>query len=159
MLPRWIQTELSGIVQRVSESRQGEVDSETIYQLFQDHFVADDKPIRLEGYRLDRHQGSDVIEVSLTDSAQPRTIHGRGEGAISAFMDAWTQAYGQQARVLDYSEHAIGEGTDAEAVAYVLLDVEGQHIAGAAFDQDSLSASLKSLTSALNLSQSTRRAA
>ncbi|MCU7852617.1 MAG: 2-isopropylmalate synthase [Candidatus Thiodiazotropha sp. (ex Monitilora ramsayi)] len=159
MLPRWIQTELSGIVQRVSESRQGEVGSETIYQLFQDHFVADDKPVRLEGYRLDRHQGSDVIEVTLTDSAQPRTIHGLGEGAISAFMDAWTQAYGQQARVLDYSEHAIGEGTDAEAVAYVLLDVEGQHIAGAAFDQDSLSASLKSLTSALNLSQSTRRAA
>ena len=60
---------------------------------------------------------------------------------------------------MDYSEHAIGEGTDAEAVAYVLLDVEGQRVAGAAFDRDSLSASLKSLLSALNLAERAREAA
>ena len=60
-------------------------------------------------------------------------------------------AYGRQAKVIDYSEHAIGEGTDAEAIAYVLLEMDGRRIAGAAFDHDSLSASLKSLISALNL--------
>ncbi|MCU7943479.1 MAG: 2-isopropylmalate synthase [Candidatus Thiodiazotropha sp. (ex Cardiolucina cf. quadrata)] len=153
MLPRWIQTELSAIVQRTSESCEGEVDSKTIFELFQNHFVADTHPTRLEGYRLDSHRGSDVIDVKLSDKDQPRTIHGQGEGAISAFMDAWTQAYRTQARVLDYHEHAIGEGTDAEAVAYVLLDIDGQSFAGAAFDQDSVSASLKSLISALNLYQ------
>ncbi|MES9847242.1 MAG: 2-isopropylmalate synthase, partial [Candidatus Thiodiazotropha sp.] len=33
MLPRWIQTELSAIVQRTSESCEGEVDSKTIFEL------------------------------------------------------------------------------------------------------------------------------
>ncbi len=151
LLPRWIQVELAALVQRASESTQGEVDSATIFDLFLSHFVADNRPVRLDGYRLDRREGVEVIEAKLVDGTRARTIHGRGEGAISAFMDAWTSAYGRQARVIDYSEHAIGEGTDAEAVSYILLEVDGERIAGAAFDYDSLSASLKSLISALNL--------
>ena len=159
MLPRWIQVELAAMVQRASEAAQGEIDSATIFELFQRHFVADGRPVRLDGYRLDRQEGIDVIEAKLIDGNRSRIIHGTGEGAISAFMDAWTLAHGRQTKVIDYSEHAIGEGTDAEAVAYVLLEVEGERIAGAAFDHDSLSASLKSLISALNLAQTTRQAA
>jgi 2-isopropylmalate synthase len=159
ILPRWIQVELAAMVQRASELTPGEVDSAAIYELFQRHFVADGQPVRLEGYRINRQDGVEVIEAKLRDSNRARTIHGMGEGAISAFMDAWTTAYGRQARVLDYSEHAIGEGTDAEAVAYVLLEVEGERVAGAAFDHDSLGASLKSLISALNLAQMQRQAA
>jgi len=159
MLPRWIQVDLAAVVQRESESRQGEIDSATIHALFRQRFVADSKPVSLEGYRLDRRGEVDVIEARLRDGARSTAIHGSGEGAISAFMDAWVKTYGHQARVLDYSEHAIGEGTDAEAVAYVLLEVDGVRIAGAAFDHDSLSASLKSLISALNLARVVQQAA
>ncbi len=159
LIPRWMQVELAAMVQRESETRQGEIDSETIHALFQRHFVADSNPVRLEGYRLDRQAGIDIIEARLIEGAKALTIHGSGEGAISAFMDAWRQAYGHQARVVDYSEHAIGEGTDAEAVAYALLEIDGRRIAGAAFDHDSLSASLKSLISALNLAQHKQQAA
>jgi len=52
--------------------------------------------------------------------------------------------------VVDYSEHALGEGTDAEAAAYVLLDIDGVRVAGAAFDHDSVSAPIKAALSALN---------
>ncbi|MCU7844038.1 MAG: 2-isopropylmalate synthase [Candidatus Thiodiazotropha sp. (ex Monitilora ramsayi)] len=159
MLPRWIQIALASIVQKASEQQQGEINSETIYELFLQHFVADERPVRLEGYRIDRHEGIDVIEAKLANAKQQRTIHGRGEGAISAFVDAWTQAYGHQLKVIDYSEHAIGEGTDAEAVSYVLLEIDGHRVAGAAFDQDTLSASLRSLISTLNLAGSAQRAA
>jgi 2-isopropylmalate synthase len=50
---------------------------------------------------------------------------------------------------MDYAEHAIGEGTDAEAAAYVQLDVDGHWLAGASIDRDSVSASLKALLAAL----------
>ena len=159
VLPRWIQVELAAMVQRLSESHSGEVDSTAIHQLFQRHFVADNTPLKLDGYRIDRQGGQDVIEARIQESGKNRSIHGCGEGAISAFIDACTCAFGRQIEVVDYSEHALGEGTDAEAVAYVLLDVEGQRVAGAAFDQDSLSASLKSLLSAINLAERAREAA
>ncbi len=159
VLPRWIQVELAAKVQRLSEIRQGEIDSAMIHDLFRKHFVVDRSPVRLEGYRLDRQGDQDVIEARIEESSRLRTLHGCGEGAISAFIDAFSCAFGRQIEVVDYSEHAIGGGTDAEAVAYVLLNVEGQQIAGAGFDHDSLSASLKAILSALNLAQQSRRAA
>ena len=60
---------------------------------------------------------------------------------------------------MDYSEHAVGEGTDAEAVAYVQINVDGQRTAGAAFDRDTVSAAMRAVLSALNRAQANRVAA
>src|SRR5512143_2458733 len=77
-------------------------------------------------------------------------LRGSGEGAISAFVDGWVRHSGQQINVIDYSEHALGEGTGAEAVSYVQINIDGARSGGAAFDHDTVSASLKALLSALN---------
>ncbi|MGD8907919.1 MAG: 2-isopropylmalate synthase [Chromatiales bacterium] len=153
MLPRWIQVELAAKVQRLSEAQSGEIDSAMIHRLFYQHFVMDAEPLRLDGYRLDRQSSQEVIQARISQAGHSSQIHGCGEGAISAFIDACTCAFGRQIHVIDYSEHAIGEGTHAEAVAYIQLDVDGERIAGAAFDHDSLSATLKAVLSALNLAQ------
>ena len=155
-LPRWMQVELAQVVQRESEKRAGEVNSATIYKLFQAHFITDQAPVRLEGYRLDRNGNSDVIEARIAGSNGEQVIRGEGEGAISAFADAWMRHAGRQVNVIDYSEHAIGEGTHAEAAAYVQLNVDGRRVAGAARDHDTVSASLKAVLSALNRAQAQR---
>ena len=148
-LPRWMQVEFAQIVQRTSEQRSGEVESSTVRALFLSHFVADQDPVRLLGYRLNRN-GHDVIEVRVAHRGAERLLRGEGEGAISAFVDAWTRYSGQQVSVVDYSEHAIGEGTDAEAAAYIQLSVDGMRVSGASTDHDTVSASLKAVLSALN---------
>lgn len=148
-LPRWLQVELAQLVQRVSEQQMGEVSSRDIYQLFRDHFVCDQTPYRLLGYRLDREQ-SGHIEVSILENGKKRLLTGVGEGAISAFTNAWMQYSNLQLNIVDFQEHAVGAGTDAEAVAYVQVNVGGMRVSGAAFDQDTMSASLKALLSALN---------
>ncbi len=154
-LPRWIQLELAQVVQRASEQQSGEIDSATIHSLFLEHFVADQEPLRLLGYRLDRN-GHDAIEASVSDAGGKQLLHGEGEGAISAFVDAWMRHSGQHLNVVDYSEHAIGEGTDAEAVAYVQLSIDGMRVSGASFDHDTVSAALKAVLSALNHAQMQR---
>jgi 2-isopropylmalate synthase len=148
-LPRWMQLELAQVVQQESERRSGEVDSKTIHQLFQEHFVADQEPVSLLGYRLNR-DAHDVIEARVSEGGRERVLRGEGEGAIAAFIDAWSREAGQQVSVVDYTEHAIGEGTDALAAAYMQLNVDGQRITGAALDRDVVSASLKAVLSALN---------
>lgn len=148
-VPRWIQAELAGFVQEVSEIQSGEVDSRTIYELFKKHYVVDQGSIELQGYRLDR-QDNDMIEIQVIHNGKKRMLQGQGKGAISAFVDAWMRYSKQQVNVVDFSEHAIGEGTNAEAVAYVQLNIDGQRAAGAAFDHDTVSASLKAVISALN---------
>ena len=52
-----------------------------------------------------------------------------------------------------------GEGTTADAVAYIQISVDGQRSAGAAFDRDTVSASLRALLAAINRAQHARAAA
>ncbi len=148
-LPRWMQVELARSVQAESECRGGELGGDDIHRIFCDTFVRDQAPVRLLGYRLKGEDG-DELAVTLATDAGEILLQGRGDGAIAAFVDAWSQWRGGRLSVVDYGEHALSAGTDAEAVAYVLLNVDGERIAGAAFSQDTVSASLRAMVSALN---------
>jgi len=149
-LPRWIQVELSQMVQNESEARKGEIDSADIKALFMRNFVADQKPLTLKGYQLNRISGHDSIEAHLVRDGKQYQLLGEGEGAISSFVDCLMRYSGHRINVVDYSEHAIGAGTNAEAIAYVCLNINGQRISGVALDHDTVSASLKAVLSALN---------
>jgi 2-isopropylmalate synthase len=151
-LPRWMQVELAQLVQKETEQRSGEIDSATIYAIFTRRFVADREPLALNGYKLERAEGQDLIQAQIVENGSEYALHGNGEGALSAFIDGWAKRSGQQVSVVDYNEHAIGSGTDAEAVAYVQLNIGGQRVSGVAFDHDTVSASLKAVLSALNRS-------
>jgi len=149
-LPRWMQVELAQRVQKHSEEQSGEVDSETIHRIFVETFVATAGSPQLNGYHLDRSGGSDTIEARIIEGNVEQLIRGEGEGALSAFIDAWQQHSGQTVVVADYSEHATGAGTDAEAAAFVQLNIDGRRVSGAALSHDTVSASLNAVMSALN---------
>jgi len=149
-LPRWMQAELAQQVQKVSEARAGVVAGETIYQIFCEYFVNDSAAVALSGYQLENNGSCDTLELRILADGKERLLTGTGEGVISAFVDAWQPYSGQALSVVDYSAHAIEEGTHAEAIAYVQLEIAGQRFAGAAFDHDTVSASLKAVISALN---------
>jgi 2-isopropylmalate synthase len=158
-LPRWLQLELSQIVQRESETTAGEIGSGRIHELFLEHFADARSPAALQGYRLHRKDRSDEIEAELTVGARVETIRGKGQGAIEAFVDAWSAAFGNRIAVIDYSEHALGAGTEAEAVAYIHLSVDGQRTSGTAFDRDTVSAAIRAVIAALNRADVARAAA
>jgi len=151
-LPRWMLVELAQVVQKASEQHAGEVASKDIHRLFLEHFVQAHAPYTLLGYRLDRDENG-AIEVHISEHGNKQLLTGEGEGAISAFADAWMRYSNQQLNIIDFQEHAIGEGTDAEAVAYVQINIDGVRVSGSAFDRDTVSASLKALLSALNQAQ------
>ena len=159
LLPRWMQVEFAQIVQTESERVHGEIGSARIYELFMQHYVHKQDPTTLVAYRLERRDGMDRIEAQLVDGQGKHTIHGRGQGAIDAFVNAWITTFGNQVTVVDYSEHALEEGADAEAVTYVQLNIDGRRSAGAAFDRDTVSASLGAVIAALNQAQTARQVA
>ena len=147
--PRWMQIALARLVQRASEEQGGEVDSATVHRIFLDNFVAAAGSPHLNGYRLDRSRGVDTIEARILEGKVETLIRGQGEGAMSAFVDAWQKHSGHKLVVVDYSEHAVGPGTEAEAAAYVQLSIDGHRVCGAALDQDTVTASLMAVMAAL----------
>jgi 2-isopropylmalate synthase len=153
VLPRWLQVELAQEVQKASEQKGGEMEPAAIHAIFRECFIADKEPVSLSGYQLDRSAGHDVINAHIVERGAMLTLHGEGEGGLSAFVDALTKHGKSRIAVVDYSEHAVGTGTNAEAVAYVQLNIDGRRVSGVALDHDTVSASMRAVLSAWNRTQ------
>jgi 2-isopropylmalate synthase len=148
-LPRRLQIEFSHVVQAHTDAEGGEVGPAQMWEIFSAEYLAGG-PLAL----LD-HQTSSVVEskhvlaaeVSVDGRAQQ--IDGVGNGPISAFCAALA-GIGVVARVLDYTEHALTEGTDAQAAAYVECEVGGQVCWGVGIDTSTATASMRAVLSAVN---------
>ncbi|RRD50391.1 2-isopropylmalate synthase [Arachnia propionica] len=155
-LPRRLQMEFSRVVQAHTDSRGGEVSPKEIVDLFATEYLG-------EGQWGLTHAGSSStngefhVRATVNEpSGQDVVIEGEGNGPVSAFVDALAEI-GARVRVLDYSEHALDSGGDAQAVAYVECEIgqgdEAQVLWGVGVDGSITSASMKAILSALNRSQ------
>ena len=157
-LPRKLQIEFSRVVQNKTDAEGGEVSSEKLWEIFTDEYLpATDvakKWGRLELRKIATNSemdGTVELDVVLRDGSGEVTKHGTGNGPISAFIDVLDQL-GVQTRLLDYVEHTLSAGGDAQAASYIELEVAGQTLWGVGIDGDIATASLKALISAVNRS-------
>ncbi|MDA3145914.1 2-isopropylmalate synthase [Leucobacter sp. UCMA 4100] len=155
-LPRRLQIEFSGVVQSVTDSEGGEVTSEEIWRIFQDEYLPSAEPAERWGrYEIfstkSKSEGDGVTELTVTyrDEQAERTLTSRGNGPVDAFINGINDD-GNEVKVFDYVEHAMSEGGDAKAAAYVHLDVDGVQLWGVGIDADTSRASLKAIVSAMN---------
>ncbi|RZK98669.1 MAG: 2-isopropylmalate synthase, partial [Rubrivivax sp.] len=80
-----------------------------------------------------------------------QSVSGRGKGLISSVLSTLKGTFGLELEVLDYSEHALGQGTDAQAAAYVECAMpDGNVVWGVGIDHDVASASVRAILSAAN---------
>ncbi|KAJ1681325.1 hypothetical protein LUZ63_023447 [Rhynchospora breviuscula] len=164
-LPRKLQIEFSGVVQSKTDAEGGEVTSDQIWDIFRDEYlpspVADERWGRFEllSTRTSSDMSGDVeLSVTLRDGDTNEAASGRGNGPVAAFVDILRQR-GFDVTVYDYVEHALSAGGDAQAAAYVELQVDGQRLWGVGIDGDISTASLKAIVSGVNRAIRTRRGA
>jgi 2-isopropylmalate synthase len=96
--------------------------------------------------------GDVSLEVVLRDGSGEVSMTGNGNGPISAFINVLAQL-GVEVRLLDYVEHTLSAGGDAQAAAYIELEVGGKTLWGVGIDGDISTAGLKALISSVNRSQ------
>jgi 2-isopropylmalate synthase len=155
-LPRRLQIEFSGVVQRGVDQDGGEVAPAELWSRFQDEYLPN--PARPWGrFELvnvvtdSTVDGESTIEATVTDGGEPVTVTGRGNGPIAAFLDAFMTIEGApDMRVLDYAEHALSAGGDARAAAYVECAIGPRVLWGVGVDSSIVTASLKAVVSACN---------
>ena len=151
-LPRRMQIEFSRVIQAHTDIEGGEVTAAQMWDIFATEYLAEG-PLSL----LD-HQSSSVVEskhaltADIAADGQAQQVEGIGNGPISAFCDALA-TIGIEARVLDYTEHALTQGTDAQAAAYVECEIGGQVYWGVGVDTNTASASMRAVLSAVNRSR------
>jgi 2-isopropylmalate synthase len=158
-LPRRLQIEFSQVVQGVMDTSGKELTAQDLFALFQTTYgvqtVAAPERLRIE--ESSQAEGKLFsIKADVRLGAHVHAIHGSGTGPIDAFVAGLMAATGQEVRVLDYREHAIGSGASAQAVAYLELRINEETLFGVGMDGNIVSASLKAIVSGLQRSQAGR---
>lgn len=157
-LPRKLQIEFSRVVQGLTDSEGGEVSSEKLWEIFQDEYLPapSNKPelkwgrFELKRMRTESEMDGEVkLDIVLRDGAKEVEVSGTGNGPISAFL-AILGAQGVETRLLDYVEHTMSAGGDAQAASYIELDVAGKTLWGVGIDSDIATSSLKAVISGVN---------
>jgi len=148
-LPRRLQIEFSRVVQAHTDAEGGEVSPAQMWQAFSAEYLAQGSATLLAHHTSSVVDAKDALTVEIRLDGVDQQIEGTGNGPISAFCDALSSV-GAAVRVLDYAEHALSAGSDAQAAAYVECEIDGQTLWGVGIDANTVTASLRAVLSALN---------
>ena len=155
-LPKAMHPEFGHIVQVETDRVGKELKADAIYELFKTHYIDADKP-----YELVRHSFAEFTDeeghshvtfagtIRHTDTAFQ--VQGSGNGPIDAFFNAIHGQKMDRFTFVDYSEHAIKQGSDSQAVSYIhLQDQNGKDWFGVGMSHNINLAPLKGILSAIN---------
>ena len=151
-LPRRLQIEFSKTIQAITEDTGTEISPSAMWEAFQREYLPEPARYALRGHELSSVAGTDgarIVAQVAVDGAV-RTVTGAGNGPIAAFVEALRSGLGVELDIVDYAEHALGQGADAAAVAYVeTVDGDGNRRWGVGTHPNIITASLRAVLSAL----------
>jgi 2-isopropylmalate synthase len=151
-LPKRMQADFSRVVQGVADSTSRELNAADIWAAFEGHYrLGSDQPYRLIDYHESGAAGDRIFTGKIGYQGGERSISGRGNGLLSSVLAALRDEFGVELEIADYSEHAVGAGTNVNAAAYVECRTpDGRTVFGVGTDSDVATASVKAVLSAAN---------
>lgn len=154
-LPKRMQADFSHVVQELADKTSRELVAADIWGAFESYYcLGKDQPYKLVDYQETSTPQASTNRLFLGKIAlngETRTVSGKGNGLISSVLSALRDELGIDLEVADYSEHAIGAGTDVNAAAYVECKTpDGRVIFGVGMDADVATASVQAVLSAAN---------
>ena len=153
-LPKTMQPEVGQVVQELTDRTGREVNAAEIWEAFRREYLAADQPLRFVDYAIasdpqdsSRMNGRLTVEID----GERMELAGSGNGPIDALRGALGQAGWADFKLTHYSEHALGQGTDSTAIAYIqVVRDDGTQRFGAGTHPNIAKASALALISALN---------
>lgn len=157
-LPRWLQVDLAGHVQRFADETSRELSSKEVWQIFCDQYVDRQGAIKLLNYwprptETDPKQINGEAHVEF--HGETHTLQASGNGPISAFVHALRKLDALPAFQLDeYEEETMGRSADAKAACFISMTCDGaeQKTIGVGLDSNIDQAAVRAIVSALNAS-------
>ncbi len=152
-LPKRMQAHFSRHVQELADQLGRELQAGDIWEVFRKTYRIDEpQHFQLLDYNEMRSSdGSRVFAGKIGVNGQAQTVSGRGNGLISSVVATLRDTFGVTLEVRDYSEHALGKGSDARAAAYVeCTTADGQTVWGVGIDEDVATAGVRAVLSAAN---------
>ena len=154
-LPKGMHKEFADVIQLLSE-KMGEIAPEQIMEAFKVNYLDKKEPLHFKKCRIEelteREDSSTFATVEYTYQGEPRTFEATGNGPIDAVQRGLQKELGIQFKILDYTEHALAGGANAQAAAYIqTVDLAtGKTTFGVGVSSNITRASIRAIFSALN---------
>jgi 2-isopropylmalate synthase len=153
VMPRRLQVEFSGVVQKHTDTHGGEVSADDIWQLFARTYLDSGSPVRYREHHLYEQGSAQGIRLAVDIDGVPHLLTGEGNGPINAAVHA-LQSAGINVNVRSYEERSMvpmGEDGNARACAMVeVAGTDGRDWFGIGIDSNIVTASLKAIISGIN---------
>ena len=154
VMPRRLQVEFSGEVQRYTDSHGGEMTAADIWQLFSQSYLESQQPVRYVEHHLFEHGAAQGIRIAIEIDGVSHLLIGEGNGPVDATVHAF-QTIGIDVQVRSFEERSTSpsrEAGDAQACAFMELIAgsAGDERYGVGIDTNIVTASIKALISGIN---------
>ncbi|MBL8200945.1 MAG: 2-isopropylmalate synthase [Chromatiales bacterium] len=148
VMPRRMQIEFSGTVQRQAEATGSEVSADEIWRLFAAEYLERPEPVRYVGHHLFERGARQGVRLTIGWGSRRIEADGEGNGPIDAVIDALRMPV----KILSWEERSLGQGADSRALAIVELAVDripGSTF-GAGMDPNIVTASIRAIVAGIN---------
>ncbi|NVK54344.1 MAG: 2-isopropylmalate synthase [Alteromonadaceae bacterium] len=151
-LPRKLQIEFSRTIQRENDRSGKEMSAKQIIKHFEQAYFDATSPFTYTDSTIRSVGGNQqAVTICFALNQQVYAIEGTGNGPLEAAANALSIFLNKQVDVVDYHEHAIGEGAGVKAVCYIEVKLQGAGSTfGCASDSNIITAAIKALLSGVN---------
>ena len=152
-LPKAMHPEVGMVVNDTADQGSRELSPQEVHEVFIQEYVNLKAPMELLSIeREDYSQSGEVkVDTEIRMNGKSNRLSGRGNGPISAFVDALEQEGYKDFQLLDYRQHSIGGGSKTKAAAYIQIkNDDGSVSFGCGINANIELAGLRALVSAFN---------
>ena len=144
-LPRRLQISMSQKIQKIAEETGKEVSSTDIWKIFKENFLIPEKNASYISHLSSTQNEVNQLELKMMMDSNELIINGLGNGPIDAFVNGLCEELNIQIKVSDYHQSAISSGSDAQAAAYIELEINGKNSWGVGINQNTTRASFEAI--------------
>ena len=154
-MPRRLQIEFSQVIQKIADESGKEISPSDVWDNFQTTYLNESGSYEFIDHNINskaNKDGSqtDEIEINLKVNDEIISLTGIGNGPIDAMVNSIKDYLKLDIKISDYHQHAISAGSDAKAVAYSELLLNGKSVWGVGMHQNTVIAGFESVISGLN---------
>ena len=156
-LPRRLQIDFSGIIQKIADETGKELEADLIWETFNKTYIEVNGKYEYLNHEIvskidENNKQIDAINLNLKINGKNVKLYGKGNGPIDSFIDALSTKFKLNLKVSDYQQNAISSGSDASAAAYIELLIKDETFWGVGINPNTVVASFQAIINGINRS-------
>jgi len=154
-VPKQMEIPIGKSIQKISDTNNGIVSNTIILETFENNFVNKRTYYSIENINIKMVSKNVYIEGDFTIGSAITHMSIQAKGIIEAISSIYN-TLGVDFDIVDYSEHTLGQGSEAKAAAYFAIEIDNDMYYGAGTDKNITYASINALVSSLNVAYNSK---